>query len=90
MDFLKENDKVDSIFCGWFQTYIRTHRGNIYETCFTSERKKKKVAEEKLIFSDEEEAKKDEEGFKYKKQKRKRTEDLGEAKKTKNRKKYEE
>ncbi len=43
MNFLKENDKVDSIFCGWFQTYIRTHRGKIYETCFTSERKKKKT-----------------------------------------------
>lgn len=32
MDFLKDKDRIDTIFCGWYQTYIRTHRGKIYQT----------------------------------------------------------
>jgi hypothetical protein len=47
LDFLQGKDRVDSIFCGWQQTYIRTHRGRIYSTLITSERKKKKATEEK-------------------------------------------
>lgn len=54
MDFLKGNDRIDTIFCGWYQTFIRTHRGKIYHSTITTEKKKKKIAEEKDIqFSDD-------------------------------------
>jgi hypothetical protein len=53
MDFLKENDRIDTVFCGWHQTFIRTHRGKIYQSTITTEKKKKKTVEEKEVhFSD--------------------------------------
>jgi hypothetical protein len=45
MDFLQENDRIDSVFCGWYQTFIRTHRGKIYHSAITTEKKKKKSIE---------------------------------------------
>jgi hypothetical protein len=78
MDFLKENDRIEDIFCGWFQTFIRTHRGKIYQTTVNTEKRKKKVVEEKdLELSDDEEVKKEsEEAFKYKNKRRKKTEEF--------------
>ncbi len=42
LDFLTATDRIDSVFCGWFQTFIRTHRGKIYHSTVGTERKKKK------------------------------------------------
>jgi hypothetical protein len=102
LDFLTAADRVDSVFCGWFQTFIRTHRGKIYQSTLTTERKKKKPQEEKEIrFSDEEaegEGKEEREGkeeaFRYKNKRRKKTEDfqqpLAEKKNKNHHKRYEE
>lgn len=85
MDFLKGNDRIDTVFCGWYQTYVRTHRGKIYESVLNCERKKKKLVEEKGLELSDEERKEVEEPFKYKNKKRKKTEDYqpGEDKKKK-------
>ena len=29
---LPENEYIDSIFCGWFQTFVRTQKGRIFCT----------------------------------------------------------
>ena len=47
MDFITNNERIDRVFCGWFQTFVRTHKGKIYSTIRASERKKKKIVEEK-------------------------------------------
>ena len=45
MDFMESNDRIDRVFCGWSQSFIRTHRGKIYCSVMASERKKKKPVE---------------------------------------------
>lgn len=75
LDFLAGSDRVDSVFCGWFQTFIRTHRGKIYHSTITTERKKKKLQEEKEIRFSDEEGETKEEAFRYKNKRRKKTED---------------
>jgi hypothetical protein len=77
MDFLPPSESIDRVFCGWFQTFIRTKKGKIYSTIRNSERKKKKAVEEKeaeLVFSEDEESKR-EEGARFKSRRRKNTED---------------
>ena len=75
LDFLHGHDRIDTVFCGWYQTFIRTRRGKIYESVLNSERKKKKVIEEKEVELSDEERKASDEPFKYRNKKRKRTED---------------
>lgn len=75
MDFLPDSDRIDTVFCGWHQTFIRTRRGKIYQSVLSSERKKKKAAEEKDCELSEEEPREPEEPFRYRNRRRKRGEE---------------
>ena len=89
LDFIAEGDRVDRVFCGWYHTYIRTRRGHIFQTTFTTQRKKKKQEEKEVVLSDQEETEEGPtRGRKHKKQKKEEWRE--ENKKDKHQRKFEQ